>query len=340
MTMTLKDKLTALKIPGEIVNITEDNFNVCYHVLFDPDITISKVNARIADLGLFFNTTITAEPAAGGCLVIKAEKKTREIVNTADMLNNINTSAFEIPLVIGMSEDGTPLYYDLVKCPHILAGGSTGSGKSVFINNLILSTFYNNNTELMLIDVKRVELSIYNNLPRLCYDIAYNAEDAKKALKVLCHEMDARYIVLQSSGCRNIQEYRKHNKMNYIACFIDELADLVLCDPEIETYLVRLAQLGRAAGIHLVVATQRPDASILSGLLRSNIPTRACFAVQKATDSRIILDMSGGEKLRGRGDGLFVPIGSKKPIRFQAPFIDTEDIKKLITKQIELSRPK
>ena len=155
-------------------------------------------------------------------------------------------------------------------------------------------------------------------------------------MRALCDVMIKRYEMLKSNKCRNIEEYRfKKGSLNYIPVFIDELADLVINDKRIEKYLIRIAQLGRACGIHLILATQRPDSKIISGLIRVNVPSRVCFAVQKSTDSRIILDTNGGENLKGNGDGLFLPIGSKNPVRFQAPYITTDGLEKAVNMVIQ-----
>ena len=334
--ITLVEKLQALKIPGYIEKMDSNEFYNNYYVRFNPDITINKIKARAADISLFFDgSAVDIEPAAGGLVLIKTSKGTRTNSNYNDFIPELVKRADNggIPLVIGTTEDGEKLFFDLVKCPHLLVAGATGSGKSVFMHNLILSTFYSSDVHLMLIDVKRVEFSIYENIPHLVTPVIYEARTAAKKLNDLCYEMDRRYKTLKDSGSRNIDDYRNAGgNMGYIAVFIDELADLILSDKNIETYITRLAQLGRAAGIHLITATQRPDSSILSGLIRSNIPSRVCFAVQKATDSRIILDMSGGENLNGRGDGLFLPVGSRKPARFQAPYIDDTELQKMVSK--------
>lgn len=330
--MTLQDKLSALKISGTITNIEDNGFYSLYHVCFSPDVTINKIKARLGDLEMFFGNPVEMEVGRGE-VILKVVKESRAALGVYEFTNDISEGikGQEIPLIIGQTETGNRLYYDLTKMPHLLVSGSTGSGKSVFMHNCILSTFYTGNTNLMLIDVKRVEFSMYENLPHLITPVIYDSSTALKSLKNLCHEMDHRYEVLKVNGCRNIQEYRiKGYKMNYISVFIDELADLMMSNKRIEETIVRLSQLGRAAGIHLIVATQRPDSVVLSGLIRTNIPSRVCFSVQKATDSRIVLDMSGGEKLKGRGDGLFLPIGNRTPIRFQAPYISTEGLEKAI----------
>ena len=330
----IQEKLNALKIPGIVTNTSENGFYNNYYVSFAPSVTLAKIKARKDDLSLLFGSPVEIDTECGQ-VVLKAQKASRANVGIYDYTKDLaqGIDGYEIPVIIGESETGKRIFSDLTKCPHILAGGATGSGKSVFINNCILSTLYSGKCHLVLIDVKRVEFSIYEGLPHLIAPIVYDAKTALNTLKNLCYEMDKRYQTLKNSKCRNIQDYRtRGGKMNYICVVIDELADLVLCNKKIESYLIRLAQLGRASGIHLILATQRPDATIISGLIRANIPTRVCFAVQKATDSRIILDMTGGERLRGAGDGLYIPIGSKVPTRFQSPFITTDTLIQAIEK--------
>lgn len=328
----LEKKLQALRIPGTVAAVSENSFFITCRVNFASDVTINKVKARRDDLALFLGGPVEIETDAGAVL-IKLQKNGRGVIGLYDFTCDISNGVdgLEIPVIIGQTENGEKLYYDLVKMPHMLAGGATGSGKSVFMHNCILSMLYSCKVNLILIDVKRVEFSIYEGLPHLAAPICYDSNTAVDTLRTLCGVMSRRYETLQGNGCRNIQEYRNRGgEMNYICVFVDELADLVLSNGKIEEYMIKLAQLGRAAGIHLIVATQRPDSHILSGLIRANIPTRVCFAVQKATDSRIILDMSGGEKLRGAGDGLFIPIGSKNPVRFQAPYISTAGLEKAV----------
>lgn len=334
MIKALENKLQALKIPGRIVSVSDNDFYTLYNVAFNDDITLNKIRARREDISLFFDGSAVDIETDGGSILLKVPKKTGPNVSIYPFFKDLNNKAIDdqiIPLIIGKNEDGQRLYYDLCNMPHVLIGGATGSGKSVFMHNCILSALACCKTSVVLIDVKRVEFSIYENIPHLAAPICYNSRDALKTLTAVCDVMSARYETLKQHNARNIKEYRDNGgKMQYITVFIDELADLILSNNKIEHYIIKLAQLGRAAGIHLVVATQRPDASILSGLIRANIPTRVCFAVQKATDSRIILDVGGGEKLRGAGDGLFLPIGSKSPLHFQAPYISTPDLLKLI----------
>lgn len=325
----IQAKLSALKIPGIVTDINETGFATDISISFNPDVTFSRIKSRVSDLSIFFGCNVEILSRSTEIL-LKIHNKQREVVASYDFFKEISGGCRKevLPLVIGQDETGKRLFFDLVKAPHLLAAGSTGSGKSVFVHNCILSHIYSGRSSICLIDVKQVEFSLYEDIPHLAADIAYNSRDALNLLKNLCFTMDNRYTKLKSHGCRNIAEYP--GKMQYITLFIDELADLMLSDKRIEKYLVRIAQLGRAAGIHLIVATQRPDATILSGLIRANIPSRVCFAVQKATDSRIILDRTGGEKLQGNGDGLLLPIGQNTPVRFQAAFTPTETIQKVV----------
>lgn len=329
----LEHKLTALKISGTVVKISSNDFYDDIYISFADDITFNKVNARKKDIEIFFNTQVNLV-TDNGYIVIRIAKTDRPGLNLFSFLNPEimqDNPDYILPLAIGQNENGDKMYYDLVKCPHLLIGGSTGSGKSVFLNNCIISTIYSGKSSLCLIDVKRVEFSIYEDIPTLAAPIAYDVKTAKTLLKNICFTMDNRYKELQKYNCRSIAEYnQKGYAMQYITVVIDEIADLFRQDKTIQDYVIRIAQLGRAAGIHLILATQRPDSQTVNGLIRSNVPSRVCFAVQKATDSRIILDATGGEFLKGKGDGLFNPIGTRNPIRFQAPYIGTESIQKFV----------
>ena len=331
----LQIKLAALKIPGAVADIKNNDFYTDIYINFNPDITISKIKARKSDLELFLQAAVNINYDSG-YVVLRVQKDNRGSCNTENFYNIIQDkkTALDLPLIIGKNENGAPLVYDLTRFPHLLIGGSTGSGKSVYIHNCILShIFRGGDSSLVLVDVKKVEFSIYEGIPHLATPVVYDCKTALKVFKALCNEMDSRYDKLKSVNCRNIKEYHDAgHKMNYYTIIIDELADLLMGDKRLEPYIIRIAQLGRAAGLHLIIATQRPDSVVLSGLIRSNIPTRICFAVQKATDSRIILDRPGGETLRGAGDGLLCMIGDRDPVRFQAPFITTESILDIVNK--------
>ena len=331
----LQNKLAALKIPGAVADIKNNDFYIDIYISFDAAVTFSRINARRRDLELFLQSKVDIITDAG-YIVLRVQKETRPGCFTTNFYKLIQdeSGVLELPLIIGKTENGESMVRDLTTFPHLLIAGATGSGKSVFIHNCILShIFRGGDSSLLLIDVKKVEFSIYENIPHLAAPICYDHRDALKMLKNLCKEMDSRYEKMKRARVRNIKEYHDAGyKLNYFTLIIDEAADLLLSDNRIEPYLVRICQLGRAAGIHLIMATQRPDAVVLSGLIRANIPTRVCFAVQKATDSRIILDQSGGENLRGAGDGLISITGSRTPVRFQSPYIDTESLLDIVNR--------
>jgi S-DNA-T family DNA segregation ATPase FtsK/SpoIIIE len=230
----------------------------------------------------------------------------------------------------------------LSKMPHLLVAGATGSGKSVFINSLLCSILDNmgpDQVQMVLIDPKKVELSIYADIPHLAYPIVTEADEAVNALKFVVDEMDARYMMMSRFGVRNLAEFNSGVAKGDInekpiplwVVVIDELADLMMvAKKDVEKSIVRITQLARAAGIHLVVATQRPSVDVITGLIKANMPSRLAFAVSSKTDSRVILDQMGAEALTGMGDALFVPQGSREPQRIQCVWIDGETVEGII----------
>jgi S-DNA-T family DNA segregation ATPase FtsK/SpoIIIE len=245
-----------------------------------------------------------------------------------------------VPIVFGRSSGGEPIIANLVDMPHLLIAGATGSGKSVCINTIVCSLlmqFSPMDLRLILIDPKRVELTPYRGLPHLLTPVMVEAEDAVPALRNLISEMKARYSLFEGAGVRDIENYNRKvrhssERLPFIILIIDELADLMMAAPhELEQTLCRLAQLCRATGIHLIVATQRPSVDVITGLIKANIPSRISFAVSSQVDSRTILDGSGAEKLLGRGDMLFLPTNLPKPKRLQGAFISDEEVEKLTT---------
>lgn len=256
------------------------------------------------------------------------------------------------PLVLPLGRDvnGQVVTFDLTKMPHLLIAGATGSGKSVMINVILTSILMRTkptDVRLMLIDPKRVELSVYNGVPHLLTPVVTEAKKAPSALNKILTAMDERYQRFAAAGVRNMKEFNQkvaanpasgQSKMPYIVVIIDELSDLMMvAGHEIETAIVRLAQMARAAGIHVIIATQRPSVDVITGLMKANIPSRIAFATSSGIDSRTILDSNGAEKLLGRGDMLFSPIGASKPLRVQGAFIpsvDVERVVKAITDQV------
>lgn len=253
------------------------------------------------------------------------------------------------PLAVPLGKDisGKVIMSDLSKMPHLLIAGSTGSGKSVAINGIITSilmTAKPHEVKLMLIDPKMVELNVYNGVPHLLIPVVTNAKKAANALNKVVKEMERRYQLFADTGQRNMLEYNQyiqgHNEdgeikgapLPYIVVIVDELSDLMMvASNEVESAIIRLAQMARAAGIHMIVATQRPSVDVITGLIKANIPSRIAFAVSSGIDSRTILDSSGAEKLLGRGDMLYMPIGLSKPIRVQGAFISSQDVESIVS---------
>ena len=259
----------------------------------------------------------------------------KEIIDT-DEFKNAKSS---VTMAIGKDIGGKIVVADLAKMPHMLIAGSTGSGKSVCINDIILSMIYKSGPEdlrLIMVDPKQVELSVYSTLPHLLIPVVTDPKKAASALRWAVNEMTLRYKKFSDRGARDLARYNElqedpKNKLPRIVVIIDELADLMMVAPdEVEDCICRIAQLGRAAAIHLIVATQRPSADVITGLIKANIPSRAAFAVSSAIDSRIILDSTGAEKLLGRGDCLFHPNGASKPTRLQAAFVSDEEVEAVV----------
>jgi S-DNA-T family DNA segregation ATPase FtsK/SpoIIIE len=257
-------------------------------------------------------------------------------VRLRDVLSSPEVEAEKDPLsfVLGRDVSGTPMVADLAKMPHMLIAGATGSGKSVMINALLTSLLYRNSPsdlKMILVDPKRVELGLYNNIPHLLTPVINEPEKCISALKWAVAEMERRYKLLSEVGNRNIIEYNKahpEEAMPYIVIVIDELADLmVLAAADVENLIVRLAQMARAIGIHLVLATQRPSVDVITGIIKANIPARLAFSVASQIDSRTILDQMGAEKLLGKGDMLFSSPDFMKPRRIQGVFLDEKEVK-------------
>ena len=264
---------------------------------------------------------------------------------------------YNLMVTLGKNLMGKPIVADLAKMPHLLVAGSTGSGKSVCINSIICSLFMNYNpkdVKLVLVDPKKVELSNYNGTPHLLCPVVNDPKKASITLQKIVSEMEKRYDVFSEKGVKKISEYneyiekenKKHpetplNTMPYIVVIIDELADLMLvASKEVEDSIMRITQMARAAGIHLIVATQRPSTDVITGVVKANIPSRICFAVASSIDSRTALDMTGAEKLLGKGDMLYLPMGENIPERIQGCFISDDEINRLInycTKQMTAS---
>ncbi|MFA5291328.1 MAG: DNA translocase FtsK, partial [Candidatus Paceibacterota bacterium] len=286
-------------------------------------------------------------PIPGKSLVgIEVPNKVKAIIRLASLLSTADYNDSHHPLYVALGRDisGAPRYANIAKAPHMLIAGATGSGKSVTIHTIINSLLYRNPPDqlrFIMIDPKRVELTLYNKIPHLLTPVITEPKKAIAALRWLAKEMDRRYDILEAEAVRDIQSYHKAmsakpqteevEHMPYIVVIIDELADIMTSYPrELEAAIVRLAQMSRAVGIHLLLSTQRPSVEVITGLIKANIPSRIAMQVASQIDSRTILDAAGAEKLLGAGDMLYISGEMSKPVRLQSAFITEEELKKVV----------
>ena len=311
---------------------------------------ILGINREIALATAAKDVRIQAPIPGKRTIGIEIPNKTISMVTVREILETIPKSMDDSKLLVTLGKNimGKPIYCEINKTPHLLVAGSTGSGKSVCINSIITSILMRTKPEevkLVLVDPKKVELSMYNGVPHLLTPVVSDPRKSNNVLKKIVSEMERRYDVFEASGTKNIAGYNAYvekknkntdeagqiQKMPFIVVIIDELADLMLvAAKEVEDSIMRITQMARAAGIHLIVATQRPSTDVITGVVKANIPSRISFAVSSSIDSRTILDMTGAEKLLGKGDMLFLPQGENTPVRVQGTFISDEEIKAIV----------
>ena len=311
-----------------------------YEIQPETGVKVSKILSLSDDLALNLaapDVRIEAPIPGKAAIGIEVPNKIIQLVYLREVLEDKAFQRFTSPLITGLGKDitGVPVFADLIKMPHLLIAGSTGSGKSVCINSILCSILFKAPpwaVKFLLIDPKIVELSVYNGLPHLISPVVTEAKKASLALRAMVKEMERRYELFAQNGVRDIAKYNEaYGSLPYIVVVIDELADLMMVAPsEVEDCIVRLSQMARAAGIHLVIATQRPSVDVITGLIKANITSRIAFAVSSQIDSRTILDTGGAEKLLGRGDMLYHPIGLHKMMRVQGAFISESDIVKVV----------
>ncbi|MBR0518294.1 DUF87 domain-containing protein, partial [bacterium] len=343
----LLEKLENFGVIAEVSDILRGPSVTRYELVLGDNIKVSKFTSLQPDLSVFFASKIRIEAPVPGksCVGIEVPNKKIDPVYLKEI---IGSEAFEnkklkIPIALGKDIAGDPVVGDLTRMPHLLVAGSTGSGKSVCMNCLITSILYNfspNEVQMVMIDPKRVELSMYEGIPHLIdikatpdYNIITDPKIAALVLNQMTETMDRRYDEFNRFKAKNIFEFNAKSpvKYPYLIIFIDELADLMMVSGgNIETPICRIAQMGRAAGIHLVIATQRPTVNVITGTIKVNVPSRIAFAVTSSIDSRTILDKQGAEELLGKGDMLYQPIDANEPKRVQGAYISTEEIEELV----------
>lgn len=307
-----------------------------------PGVKVARITSLADDIALSLaaqSVRIEAPIPGKSAIGIEVARKDKDIVYFREMIESENFQKAEskLSVTLGKNIGGECVVADLTKMPHLLIAGTTGSGKSICINTIICSILYKakpDEVKMMLIDPKKVELTTYSQLPHLIAPVINDGKKASNALKWVVNEMENRYTIFAGAGVKDIDGYTRacpESPMCKIVVIIDELADLMMvAKHDVEESICRIAQLARAAGIHLVVATQRPSVDVITGLIKANIPSRIAFTVSSPVDSRTILDTGGAEKLLGKGDMLYDPVGNSKPMRIQGTFIDEKDVARLV----------
>ena len=341
----LLDKLRKFKIDGDVVRTYTGPIVTTFEFRPAPHIKVSKILTLQDDLAMALKAqTIRIQaPIPGKDVVgIEVPNQNLETIYLKEILESEVFKNASSPLTMALGKDivGAPFVTDLKKLPHLLIAGTTGSGKSVGINAMLLSLLYRNSPQtlrLMMIDPKMLEFSIYNDIPHLLTPVITEAKKAITALSNMVAEMERRYKIMSQTRTKNIESYNEKMKSEggeqfpYIVVIIDELADLMMTSgKDVELYIGRLAQMARASGIHLIVATQRPSVDVVTGLIKANLPSRISYRVGQRIDSKVILDQMGAESLLGRGDMLFTPPGSPGVIRLHAPFASEKEIETIV----------
>ncbi len=341
----LLDKLSMFKIEGDVVRTYTGPVVTTFEFKPAPNVKVSKILNLQDDLAMALKAqTIRIQAPIPGKDVVGIEVPNEDVetIYLKEMLESdiFQNSKSPLTMILGKDIVGKPFITDLKKLPHLLIAGTTGSGKSVGINSMILSLLYKNspdNLKLVMIDPKMLEFSMYNDIPHLLTPVITKAGDAINALANMVGEMERRYTLMSQTKTKNIENYNEKAKKEglenfpYIVIVIDELADLMMTSgKDVEYSIARLAQMARASGIHLIVATQRPSVDVVTGLIKANLPSRLSYKVGQKIDSKIILDSMGAESLLGRGDMLFTPPGMSGLVRIHAPWSSEDEIEKVV----------
>ncbi len=343
----LVETLRSFKVRTKIVNISRGPAITRYELAPEEGVRVRSIANLVDDIALNLATTgVRIEAPIPGKAAVGIEVPNK-VVSTVYLRELIDTETFKkaaskLNVCLGIDVAGDPVFLDIVKMPHLLIAGATGMGKSVCINSFITSLLYKGSPEevkLILIDPKKVELNIYNGLPHLLVPVVSDPKKAAGTLQWAVTEMERRFELIEEVGVRDIKNYNLVTKddpekefMPQIVIIIDELADLMMtASDDVEASICRLAQKARAAGMHLIIGTQRPSVDVITGLIKANVPSRIACTVASQMDSRVILDMAGAEKLIGRGDMLYAPVGASKPRRVQGAFVSEKDVENVVT---------
>src|ERR1700722_7100444 len=347
----LEDTLASFGVGAKVVHIERGPSITRYELRPERGVKISRISSLADDIALALAATavrIEAPIPGKSAVGIEVPNATVSLVAISEILQALPLRGTVPPLHMALGKDitGRPVFGDLAKMPHLLVAGATGSGKSVCLNGIVASVLASatpDQVQMLFIDPKRVELTVYNGIPHLIEQVITDPRLAAGALFQMTKEMDSRYERFARAGVRKIEEYNAKypdETLPYVIILIDELADLMMIAPgKVETTICRIAQLARATGIHLVVATQRPSVDVITGIIKANIPSRIAFAVSSQVDSRTILDMAGAERLLGRGDMLYLPIDAPKPVRAQGALITGGEGSRLVEFWARQSRP-
>ncbi len=341
----LEETLESFGVRARIVEVVRGPTVTRYEVQPDIGVKVSRIVSLTDDIALALAAKdIRMEAPIPGKAAIGIEVP-NPTVSTVTLREVMESSAFleatsKISIALGRDISGQPIVADLAKMPHLLVAGATGSGKSVCINGIIISILYKakpDEVKFLMIDPKKVELNAYNGIPHLLAPVVTDPRRASLALRKVVGEMEQRYDLFSKTGTRNIEGYNEYvekhggEKLPFIIVIVDELADLMMVSAnDVEDSIARLAQMARAAGIHLILATQRPSVNVITGVIKANIPSRIAFGVSSQVDSRTILDSAGAEKLLGRGDMLFLPVGATKPVRIQGAFLSDQEVEAVV----------